>query len=354
MRADSILSSSDLIYAIDTDIGSLPGSPGTEGAANVLDSNSGTKYLIWGNNWSGFIVTPGTSLVQSMQFTTANDAQDRDPAYYFLYGTDDPITSGDFSQGRSENWSVISSGPLSLPSTRYALSPVTSFANSTAYSSYKLLFPRIKNGGTDMMQIADVNFYASTDGTGANVLAPGQPIVPVDDTGRDGSSRYPAAESSDKALDGNVNTKYLNFGEANSGFIVVPSIGPSIVQSFDIWTANDSPERDPASYALYGHNGPVGFGDNSLGDFEDWALIGSGTLSLPTDRLAYGGITPVANSAAYDAYRFVVTSVKNGTAANSMQFADIQFYGVIPEPTTVGLLALGLGGLWMAVRRKSA
>lgn len=44
--------------------------------------------------------------------------------------------------------------------------------------------------------------------------------------------------------------RMLNFGAANSGFIVKQSIGPTILSSFSLTTANDAPERDPSSWTL--------------------------------------------------------------------------------------------------------
>lgn len=345
LPATPLLAPGDLIHGIDLDVGATPGSPGAEGAENVLDSNSGTKYLLFGGNWSGFIVTPGSSTVASMRFTTANDATERDPAYFRLYGTTDPITSTAYGRGRNENWTLISGGPVSLPDARYDSSTVVSFGNSAVYTSYKLVFPNLKQGAQDLMQIADVQFYSAAGGGGSTLLAPGQPIVPVDDTGREGSSQYPAGESPAKLLDGNHDTKYLNFGELNSGFIVAPQLGRTVVTGLEMWTANDFSERDPVGFSLYGHIGGLDYGDNSTGDMEAWALISSGVLGLPEDRFASGGIAAFANETAYDAYRFVITSVKNEAAANCLQFSDIQFYGYIPEPSSLSLLGLGAAAL---------
>ena len=47
-------------------------------------------------------------------------------------------------------------------------------------------------------------------------------------------------------------TKYLNFDQLNTGFTVTPAIGLSVVQCLTLTSANDAPERDPASYQLAG------------------------------------------------------------------------------------------------------
>lgn len=62
-----------------------------------------------------------------------------------------------------------------------------------------------------------------------------------------------------------------------------------------------------------------------------------------------GPLVEVDNDTAYASYRFVVTEVRDSDMANSMQFADIQFY--VPEPTSAALL---LGGVWgLTLRRRS-
>jgi len=346
----ALLSPGDAIIAVDADgLISRSNYPAGEPPAKVLDGDSGTKYLNFGRENSGFIVTPGAaSIVQSFTMTTANDAAPRDPATWSLWGTNDAIASLDNSTGLADNWTLIASGAASLPDDRFALGPVTSFANSTAYASYKMMYPTLKDApATNSMQVADVALYTTPDGTGGNVLAASDPILAIH-AGPD--SRYPGAESPDKVIDGDAGSKYLNFGKLNSGFIVTPAMGSTIVDSFQITTANDSPPRDPASWELYGTLDAILSGDNTEGTAESWTLIASGDVALPDDRLVLGPLVEFANSTAYDSYKLLFTGLKDADAANSMQIADIQFFGV-PEPATVCLL--GLGGLALLRRRRS-
>ena len=351
IQAGTILQPGDTIYAIDLDVGLPPTSPASEAVENVIDGNSGTKYLSTGNNWSGFIVTPGASLVHSIRFTTANDAQSRDPGYYVLYGTYYPINSTAQGTGLGESWARISSGPLTLPAARLDSSTVINIPNNTAYTSYKLLFPSLY-GTTDLMQLADVQFYSGADATGSSILSVGNPIIPVDATGAAGSSRHPIAENPANLLDDNTATKYLNFGEVNSGFVVAPQSGASTAIGLQLWTANDQPSRDPAGFSLYGIKGSVDpLTLNSTGEGA-WTLIASGLLNLPEARQTAGDIFWFNNDQSYDAYRFVATSVRDEASANSMQISEFQLY-TIPEPSALGLLALGglIGG--MLRRRRS-
>jgi MprA protease rhombosortase-interaction domain-containing protein len=159
--------------------------------------------------------------------------------------------------------------------------------------------------------------------------------------------------------------KYLNFGKGNTGIVVTPAAGGAPT-SLTAWAANDSSERDPASFWLGGTNG-----DSLTGDY---TFIASGLLALPETRNGGGAAellesnsatASFTNSATFTNYLVVFPTLKNGGAANSMQVADVQIFDaanngifastdgifgvqvegvLVPEPST-GLLALiGLAG----------
>ncbi|MGD1806068.1 hypothetical protein ACP6PL_11595 [Dapis sp. BLCC M126] len=162
--------------------------------------------------------------------------------------------------------------------------------------------------------------------------------------------------------------KYLNFGELNTGVIVTPTgatggLG-SIVTSMELWVANDSEERDPASYELYGTNNSVG-GASSY-SISDFRLISSGSLALSSERdivpdsNGFSQIVNFANNVAYTSYMVVFPTVKDSDLANSMQLSELQFYGTVvsetpaatPEPASIlGLLAFGTAGAASKLKR---
>jgi hypothetical protein len=110
-----------------------------------------------------------------------------------------------------------------------------------------------------------------------------------------------------------VGTKYLNFDKQNAGVTVKLTQG-RVVQKFTLTTANDSPERDPASYKLYGSNDGV-----------NWTLIKEGPLSLSDGRYAVSGEIAVANTNAYVYYFMLFPSVKNNSG-NSVQISEVTYY----------------------------
>jgi len=122
------------------------------------------KYLNFAELNTGAIITPtaGSGVIRSLRFWTANDAVERDPTTYQLLGTNDTITgAGPFPL---TGFTPISAGSLALPaarSTGTALddtkSQLVTFANTTAYGSYLILFPTVSNEPVaNSLQIAEV------------------------------------------------------------------------------------------------------------------------------------------------------------------------------------------------------
>lgn len=317
----------DNIIAIDRDPNSEY--PGGESPLNVIDGLTNTKYLNFGAAQTGFIVTTafGSSAVQSFQLTTANDAEERDPDSYRLYGTNDPVTSGDNSLGDEEKWVEISSGPLALPAEREMPGPIVSFANTESYTSYKMVFPTLKDEGlANSMQFAEVQFFTGMDGSGSSILANGDLIIAVTDDSESSQSNYPGPEGPQNVIDGTP-IKYLNFGDSNTGFIVWRADNAAVtVTSFVITTANDAPERDPASYRIYGTNDPVTSPDNSPGANEDWTLIAAGNLMLPEDREVEGDVVEIVNKESYTAYRVVFPTLDGGPGVGEMQIGEMAMF----------------------------
>jgi hypothetical protein len=101
---------------------------------------------------------------------------------------------------------------------------------------------------------------------------------------------------------------------------------------------------------FYGTNDAIVSGDNTEGNAEIWTLICGGTMFLPSERNTLGPLYQVANQdQPYTSYKMLFPTLKDAGAANSMQIAEIQLYGV-PEPATMCLL--GLGGLALLRRRR--
>ncbi len=193
-----------------------------------------------------------------------------------------------------------------------------------------------------------VRFAGPNAAIAAELFAPGDPIWGIQVGGDSinvgaagccitGTNTWPAAEGPEHAIDG-LGQKYLNFAKTMTGFVTTPSAGPSIATSIELWTANDAEERDPSGYQLWGTRRAItGSGPFSLTQF---TLISAADITLPSQRNTGGGVpaTPggpgslivvFPNTEAFSSYLVVFPDVKNNPAANSMQIAEAQLYGVI-------------------------
>jgi len=125
-------------------------------------------------------------------------------------------------------------------------------------------------------------------------------------------------ESPAEAIDDDPATKYLNLDKEGSGFVVAPSVGATMLTAIALTTANDSPERDPASVTIAGSNDGV-----------HWVPITTAlATSLPDDRFAEGEFVFTAETpGAYERYRVIFPTLKDGASANSMQIAEVRLVG---------------------------
>jgi len=134
------------------------GWPPAENPSMCIDDNTGTKYLHFAGDIqpTGVQITPldGPSIVTGITLTTANDAPERDPITFELYGSnvsiDGPyelIAAGDVVDFAGEEaW---------LRYTKNA-TPIM-FDNDKSYAHYQLMFPTVRDPvAQDSMQIAEV------------------------------------------------------------------------------------------------------------------------------------------------------------------------------------------------------
>ena len=339
----NVITIGDPVIPIDRDLVTYTSSyPANESPFKAIDNlnvaPTGTKYTNFGRFNAGFTILPsiGPTVIKSFEIDTANDNEPRDPATYELYGSNDvALSSLDNSDGSSENWTLISSGALSLPAGRRTLGPVVPVANTTAYNLYRLVFPTLKTpNAATVMQIGEVSFFQNTDGSGGDFINEFDDIRAIKiPTPAVSGSISPLAQPADAGIDGNVNSKYLNFGINNTGMIVTPSRGATAVNGFQITTANDQAPRDPTSYEVWGTNNPITSGVHSTGEAETWTLVSSGPLTPPAGRLTPYAPVSFANTTNYASYKVIfptivgpIQTVPGGPGITSMQIADIQLF----------------------------
>lgn len=141
---------------------STVGWPSNESPHYVVDNKASTKYLHLAGEVraTGFRTTPeaGAAVVTGLTFTTANDAEERDPVAWELSGSNESIEGP---------YTVIARGPIvdfnqptAWPRGVKNATPVA-FENNTAYKHYQVLFPAVRAPDrANSMQIAEVELLA--------------------------------------------------------------------------------------------------------------------------------------------------------------------------------------------------
>lgn len=144
------------------DGGDDSGWPPNEIPPNAFDDQILTKYLHFKGNFepTGLRITPviGPTVVTGLSFTTANDAEPRDPVTYELSGSNVSIDGP---------YTLIASGPIVdfdqaavWPRRTKNTTPIE-FDNDVAYAHYQIMFPEIRDaGGANSMQIAEIELLA--------------------------------------------------------------------------------------------------------------------------------------------------------------------------------------------------
>jgi hypothetical protein len=144
-------------------------SPSNEGPVNAFDGNPNTKYLNFDKQNAGVTVQLNSGrVITKFTITTANDAVERDPTSYKLYGSNDGST-----------WVLISEGSLSLSDARFSVSGDIAVANTNAYSYYFIKFPSIKNNVGNSVQVAEITYYYDANSTTTSTATSNNIVDPV-------------------------------------------------------------------------------------------------------------------------------------------------------------------------------
>ncbi len=132
--------------------------PGAETPDLAFDNNTATKFLHFkgSDQPSGIRVTPsvGATVVTGLTLTTANDAAERDPIAFEVYGSNDGINGP---------YTLIASGDVldfaeetAWPRFTINSTPIE-FENTVAYTHYQVLFPTVRDAAAaNSMQIAEI------------------------------------------------------------------------------------------------------------------------------------------------------------------------------------------------------
>ncbi len=199
-----------------------------------------------------------------------------------------------------------------------------------------------------------------------SILSPQDAIVPLKRTVK--GSTNTIAVSGDfggsgnselvvNVIDRNLNSKYFNKAPAvesgspgvNTGFVITPAAGESVVNAIQFATANDMSNRDPYSITVEGSNDPNAA---QAGQGNDFILLYEGTAGLDNEpaRKAWGQVVQFSNSTPYKSYRVLITAI-TGNGADAVQYSEVKLgmagTAEIPMSNVIQMQAEA-NGLWVS------
>ncbi|WP_340678757.1 discoidin domain-containing protein [Paraglaciecola sp.] len=274
-----------------------------EAGSMAFDHNTDSKWLDNGGvpsveepSWV-VVSLPEAAAVNTLALTSANDAPERDPENFAVWGSND-----------NENWVELASWLGESFDSRFERKQY-GFSNDIGFSFYRFNITKNK-GDNSLMQIAEIELigpqYVSVD----HSSSAGTTIT--------GRARISDGEAETMAFDGLTSTKWLDNGgvpsEAEPSWVQLDFVGPKIVNSIAITSANDGPDRDPENFTVVGSND----GGATWDVIESW-------IGESFDRRFERKLFEMRNGFAYTSYRINIT--KNKGDSNLMQIAEIELIG---------------------------
>lgn len=150
-----------------------------------------------------------------------------------------------------------------------------------------------------------------------------------------GVGKYSVTSPPQNIFDQDTGSSYISFGSCadgavaqvcgiNTGFIVMPEQGPTLLLAIRFTTSRGISASDPLTITIEGSNGT--FSELKFG--KSWSLIYNGSTGLDEDpgRTTNGLAQCIFNnSIQYTGYRVLVTS-KRGIS-DSVQYSEVKLFG---------------------------
>ena len=150
-----------------------------------------------------------------------------------------------------------------------------------------------------------------------------------------GVGKYAATSPPQEIFDRDIGSDYISFGSCsngtvskscgiNTGFIVMPEQGATLLLAIRFTTSRSMFAGDPLTITIEGSNGTL----SALMLGKSWSLIYNGSTGLDVDpgRATSGLVQCIINNAIwYASYRVLVTS-KRGISG-SVQYSELKLFG---------------------------
>jgi hypothetical protein len=212
--------------------------------------------------------------------------------------------------GLSASFSVTASG--SGPLTYQWRKNGTAISGASS-STYTITGTTATNAGTYSVVVSNSAGSVTSNSATLTVAIATSLVQPTPQTISARGQNSPV-EGIAQLVDGTTATKWLDF--SGTTWVKVVYASPTTLQAYSLASANDAPERDPASWKLSGSN-----------DGTNWTVIESRTAQSWSSRLLYRDFELAAPSAAYTQFRFDFVA----TSGSITQLSELEIYGTSGE-----------------------
>ncbi|CAF1152345.1 unnamed protein product [Adineta steineri] len=261
--------------------------------------------------------------------TTPTTSSNTYPTTPITSSNTQPATTVNSMSTRSSNIVSTTANNVAATSVSYARSYIGFCSASTSSSLVSSSLTPI--GAISLTSASDILI-------GVCMAAVGRDATTLTIGSGTSTCQSPTGQTATNVVDGNLTTKYLNFGLGNTGiynsltgvgtgFVIIPQSGNfSVLQAFRFGTADDTPTRDPITITIEGSQS-----SNStyllLGSA--WSLIYYGwtgiNLNNDPGRNVYGDLQTISQASAYRAYRILIASQRG--SADSVQYSEVRLLG---------------------------
>lgn len=214
-------------------------SPDNEGIGNLIDKNSQTKYLTFNSTAWVEYSSPAPYIVTSYAFTSANDAEERDPFKWVLLASSDKTL-----------WDTIDARTNQLFPSRFERKSF-SFDNTEAYTYFRFF---ITSYYSNLLQISELEIFGTPQ---SGILDP----VDITNFGGSGSAQYNDMSDASAIIDNSFETYYTT--AHTSGWMQYKTEKPYIynVTGYSLIAAPDLSENNPKSWVFKGSNDNINWTD---------------------------------------------------------------------------------------------
>lgn len=313
-----------------------PDADGTEGASKVFDGNVSSKICNENSKISRefhflFQATTPTALTK-YSFCSANDASERNPRAWKIYGLNDSDQEG-VAYTEPVLLAEMTDANDTYPTAyKTKVEYTVDNASTTTYKYFKLEITALRGNNTEgLCQFSEF----AIDGAGDLTVVEG-----IDPDGDEGAK---------KCVDGSVDTKFCHNGGnriPTEPWVIVFGTDEAVVPTgYTFVTGNDSNNRDPKKWSLYAMNA----NSQPSADDEGWTLIDQKWVlssDFTTDRGAEQHFDIASEvEEAYQYYKLVFYDVRDNSGEAKLQFAEFKLDGVSGAQSMALTVANCIGGV---------